>query len=188
MRIAWLMVAGVFLVVTSLAGAQAQEAPPSPSTELLASLNNVSKKLIDMAEDFPGEKYGYRPTPEVRSFADHLRHLAGVNYFFLRVARGEAAGAEDLPAEQFKTKAEIAAVLKKSFEEVAAAIQQGGDEGLRKTLQHPFADPHGGGHETITQLGLWMMLVENAGEHYGSLVVYYRLNGIVPPVSRRRMP
>ncbi|MFQ5927900.1 MAG: DinB family protein [Terriglobia bacterium] len=183
MRSFALVVLAALLVGASLAGCQTQGPAPAPGTTeaVLGSWNYVGKKLVDMAEDFPEDKYGYRPSPEVRSFGEHLLHIAGTNYFIMRSARGEAGG-EELSHEKYKTKADIAAVLKQSFADGAAAIQQTGDAGMSRTLKHPFAD------RTISQLGLWVMAVENAGEHYGSLVVYYRINGIVPPVSRKPAP
>ncbi len=168
------------LAAAGLIGCQTQS-PASASGsagDLVEAWNYVGGKLTDMAEDFPEDKYDYRPTPEVRSFGEHLLHIAEANHFFIRSARGEEGG-EGHASDEQKSKADIAAELKQSFAEVAAAIEQAGDAGMSRTLKHPFAD------RTITQHSLWLMAIENAGEHYGSLVVYYRLNGIVPPASRR---
>ena len=180
MRTTSLVRLAALLAATGLIGCQTQS-PASASgsaADLVEAWNYVGGKLTDMAEDFPEDKYDYRPTPEVRSFGEHLLHIAEANYFFIRSARGEEGGEEHASDEQ-KSKADIAAELKQSFAEVAAAIEQAGDAGMSRTLKHPFAD------RTISQHSLWLMAIENAGEHYGSLVVYYRLNGIVPPASRR---
>lgn len=159
----------------------AQEAtPPGPVQELLGAWNREGKKLIDMAEDFPEDKYDYRPTPEVRSFAEHLLHVAGSNRFFLAVAEGQKPSEEELTREKYKTKAEVVAVLKKSFEDGAAHIQRQDVAGLAKGVKHPFAN------RVMSQYAFLMGAVVSAGEHYGNLVVYYRLNGLVPPASRRR--
>ena len=163
--------------------AVAQEAPAKPqgpAKEVLNSWNNIGGKLVTMAEDWPEEKYDYRPTPEVRTFAEQLLHVAGSSYLFIDTARGKETGSEDLSREKYRTKAEIVAVLKKSVEEGAALIQAAGDEGMSKPIKFPF----GGGPRS--QYGFWMAQVEHAGEHYGNLVVYYRLNGVVPPASRQR--
>lgn len=180
MRTTSLVRLAALLAATGLIGCQTQS-PASASgsaADLVEAWNYVGGKLTDMAEDFPEDKYDYRPTPEVRSFGEHLLHVAEANHFFIRSARGEEGGEEHASDEQ-KSKADIAAELKQSFAEVAAAIEQAGDAGMSRTLKHPFAD------RTISQHSLWLMAIENAGEHYGSLVVYYRLNGIVPPASRR---
>ena len=180
MRTSSLVRLAALLAAAGLIGCQTQS-PASASgsaADLVEAWNYVGGKLTDMAEDFPEDKYDYRPTPEVRSFGEHLLHIAEANHFFIRSARGEEGG-EGHASDEQKSKADIAAVLKQSFAEVAAAIEQAGDAGMSRTLKHPFAD------RTITQHSLWLMAIENAGEHYGSLVVYYRLNGIVPPASRR---
>ncbi|MFQ5817257.1 MAG: DinB family protein [Terriglobia bacterium] len=166
----------------ALAAAQASApAPaPGPAAEVLRAWNYVGHKLIAMAEDFPEDKYDYRPTPEVRSFAEQLLHIAGSSYLFIHTARGKQTGPEDLSREQYKTKADIVAVFKQSVAEGAALIQQAGDAGMADPLKFPF------GNTMISQYGFWLAQVEHAGEHYGTLVVYFRLNGIVPPASRPR--
>lgn len=155
----------------------AQQAAPTSSAadDLLAAWNREAKKLIDVAEDFPEDKYSFKPTPEVRSFAEQLTHVAEANQRFALIARGERP-AMAAHSEAPKGKADIVAILKKSFEDGAAAIQAAGDAGLAKPVQLP--------NRVITGYGLWTAAVINAAEHYGNLVVYYRLNGLVPPTTR----
>ncbi len=176
----WIVLTALLGVSAGAIGAQEAEPAPTagPSQEVLRMWNYVGGKLVTMAEDFPEGKYDYRPTPEVRTFAEMLLHIAGSSYLFIDTARGEKMGEEDLSREKYATKAEVVAVLKKSVEEGAALIQQAGDEGMARPLKFPF------GNQMISQQGFWMAQVEHAGEHYGNLVVYYRLNGIVPPASR----
>jgi len=182
-RSSFLLILSAFVVLPAVqAAAQEAAAPPGPSQELLATWNREAKKLNDMAEDFPENKYDYRPTPEVRTFAEHLLHIAGSNQIMLAAARGEKTPEGHLTREQFKTRAEVAAVVKKSFEDCAAFIQQLGDAGLAKPVSHPFA------RRTMSQQAFWVGATVNAAEHYGNLVVYYRLNALVPPASRRRSP
>ena len=167
------------LVVSPLVVAAQQTAPAaaaSAAADLLAAWNREAKKLIDMAEDFPEDKYNYKPTPEVRSFAEQLTHVAEANVRFAGLARGHAAGGAEHNEAAPKTKAEIVAMLKKSFEDAAAAIQSAGDAGLAQPIKLPT--------RTITGYGLWTSATINAAEHYGNLVVYYRLNGLVPPTTR----
>ncbi len=168
------------LLAVGAAQAVAQEPTPAPglAEELLELWNDTGKKVIDMAEDFPEEKYDYKPTPEVRSFAEQLLHVAGANYFFMSVARGEKPPTEQLSREKYPTKAEIVAVLKKSVAEGTELIQQTGDAGLSESVKFPF------GNRMVSRHAMWMIAVRHAGEHFGNLVVYYRLNGIVPPATR----
>ena len=59
-----------------------------PSQEVIEAWNYIAEKLVEMAENFPEDKYGYRPTPEVRSFAEHLLHVAEANYILISAAQG----------------------------------------------------------------------------------------------------
>jgi len=174
------------LILAALAGAQdtmKKEAPPKPAVgptqALLESWNDVGRKLIAMAEDFPEDKYDFKPAPAERSFAEQLLHAAGANYFFTNPAMGlKPPAGEDPKREQYKTKAEVVAFVKKSFADGAAAIQQKGDKGLNDLLVDPFAN-----QQTRVSDMAWGLL-EHSGEHYGQLVVYYRVAGMVPPESR----
>jgi hypothetical protein len=71
-------------------------------------------------------------------------------------------------------------VLKESSADGAALIRRMGDAGLSQTVKHPFAD------QLISLRTLWTVAIGHAGEHYGQLVFYYRLNGFVPPESRQQ--
>lgn len=163
--------------------AKKEEAPkpaPSASEAVLARWNNAGRKLIAMAEDFPEDKLDYKPTPEVRSFAEQLLHVAGVNNLLGMAVRGEKASEADLPRDKYKTRAEIVAAVKKSFAEGAELIKGKSDAGLSAAVKNPFAN-------AMTRVGdLADVLSTHAQEHYGQLVVYYRLNKLVPPESRPR--
>src|SRR5580658_3682014 len=106
--------------------------PADPELKVvLDSWNEVGRKLIAMAEDFPEDKYDFKPTPAQRSFAEQLLHAAGLNYLLTHPGMGkEAQAAEDPKREQYKSKADIVAFVKKSFADGAAAIQSKGDKGL----------------------------------------------------------
>ena len=161
------------------AGAQPAAAKPAlgPSQALLAAWNDVGRKLIAMAEDFPEEKYDFKPMPAQRSFPEQLLHVAGSNYFFTQVAKGEKP-VDDEARAHYPTKAAVVAYLKKSFADGAAVIQAKGDHGLTQTA----VDPESGDRMQLGDLAYEG--VEHSGEHYGQLVVYYRVAGLVPPESR----
>ena len=177
-----LLAALVVLVCAVGASAQTKTAPaasgPSPSEVTLRAWNAAYAQLIEMAEDFPEDKYDYKPNPEVRTFAEQLLHVAGSPYFFIAVCKGEQRGEEDFSREKYKTKAEVVTALKKAAEAGAAFIREQGDAGLNKPAKLPWES------ETRNALWVWNVGARHAGEHYGQLVVYYRLNGIVPPASR----
>jgi uncharacterized damage-inducible protein DinB len=152
---------------------------PSPSQAVLESWNDIGRKLIAMAEDFPEEKYEFKPNPAQRSFAEQLLHAAGANYFFTNLARGEKPPAEEDPKrDQYKTKADVVAFVKKSFADGATAIRERGDSGMTALVTDPDS------HQQVRIADLAYGLIEHCGEHYGQLVVYYRAAGLVPPESR----
>jgi uncharacterized damage-inducible protein DinB len=174
------------LILGVLAGAQEatkKETPPKPavgpSQVLLENWNDVGRKLIAMAEDFPEDKYDFKPVPAQRSFAEQLLHAAGANYFFTNPVMGlKPPAGEDPKREQYKTKAAVVEFVKKAFADGAAAIKQKGDKGLSDLIVDPFAN-----QQTRVSDMAWGLL-EHSGEHYGQLVVYYRVAGLVPPESR----
>jgi uncharacterized damage-inducible protein DinB len=151
----------------------------SPSKVVLDSWNDIGRKLTAMAEDFPEDKYDFKPTPAQRSFAEQLLHAANANYFFTNLAMGEKPPAEEDPKrDQYKSKAAVAAFVKKAFADGAAAIKAKGDKGMSDIVTDPFA------HQKTRISDLAYGFIEHSGEHYGQLVVYYRLSGLVPPESR----
>jgi uncharacterized damage-inducible protein DinB len=151
----------------------------SPSKVVLDSWNDVGRKLIAMAEDFPEDKYDFKPTPAQRSFAEQLLHAAGANYFFTSPAMGQKPPSEEDPKrDQYKTKADVVSFVKKSFADGATAIKAKGDKGMSDLLVDPFS------HQQVRVSDFAYGFIEHDGEHYGQLVGYYRLAGLVPPESR----
>jgi uncharacterized damage-inducible protein DinB len=157
-----------------LAGQSALAQPPAPKPDpttrdvLLKQWSDIGEKVVKMAEEFPEDKYEFRPVAGVRTFGDQLRHVAFWNGFVAKSARGEKADtkANELPKAEYATKAKIVAALKSSLAEATAQLKNGP------------ATP------TPKLTDLWVSFTEHSGEHYGQMVVYYRLNGIVPPASR----
>jgi uncharacterized damage-inducible protein DinB len=180
--------AALLLAATLAIPASAQDAmkkdaavkPADPQSKVVIdSWNDVGRKLIAMAEDFPEDKYDFKPTPAQRSFAEQLLHAGGANYYFINPLKGEKPPAdEDMKRDRYRTKADIVAMLKKSFADGAAALKAKGDKGMSETIVDPFAK------QQVRVLDMAYGFIEHCGEHYGQLVVYYRLSGLVPPESR----
>jgi len=153
----------------------AAKAAPSASAAVLAQWNDIGRKLIAMAEDFPEDK----PVPEERTFAAQLLHASASMYYFTDPADGKKPRYPDDPKrDDLKTKAQVVAFVKKCVADGAAEIKGKGDKGMSDLV----TDPESKQQTPVADLAYG--LIEHSGEHYGQLVVYYRVAGLVPPESR----
>jgi hypothetical protein len=151
---------------------------PSPSEAVLESWNDVGRKLIAIAEDMPEDKYNYKPNPDSRTFLAQLIHVSASMYYFTDTAQGKKPHFPDDPKlDDLQTRAQIVAFVKKCVQDGADLIKAKGDKGMSESV----AD---GGPRMVRLYDLAYGLIEHTGEHYGQLVVYYRINGLVPPESR----
>ena len=148
-----------------LSGSVVQSADAGPATkDLLSTWKDVGRKLGDMAADFPEDKYDWKPTPEVRSFAEQLLHAASYANYVADVAKGLRPKEEDVPRGKFKTKADVVAYVRRAFADGAKAIEGTSDAKLQSSIAV--------GNWKPSMYGLWNSAVEHSGEHYGQLVVY----------------
>jgi DinB superfamily len=151
---------------------------PSPAEAVLEQWIDIGRKLIAMTEDFPEDKFGYKPAPESRTFKANLAHAAGSMYYFTDIAEGKKPRYPDEYAgNDLKNRAELLAFVKKCVADGAEVIKKKGDKGMTEAVDD-------GGPHLDRLYDLAYELVEHSGEHYGQLVVYYRNNGLVPPESR----
>lgn len=159
-----------------------KEAPKpasSPSQAVIDQWHDIGRKIIAMAEDFPEDKYDFKPAATMQSFAQRLIHAAHANDFFINGVTGKKMPAMDDPKrEEFKTKADVVAFVKKSFADGEAAIKAKGDKGMADTVVDPFSNQQ----TRISDFAYGF--VEHSGEIYGQLTAYYRVAGMVPPESR----
>jgi uncharacterized damage-inducible protein DinB len=157
--------------IVAAAPANAQEPAASEKTMrdlLVAGWLDINQRIVKMAEDFPESKYEFQATKDVRSFADVLRHVAFWNDWATRTVRGEKPDGRpnELPKAQYASKAQVVAALKKSVDAGVAQLKAGD------------------ANVPLTAARTWLSFISHSSEHYGQLVVYYRLNGLVPPASR----
>jgi uncharacterized damage-inducible protein DinB len=178
------------VVGTTLYGqGQSQSQVPRPvrsrSDETLDMWNDIGKKLIATAEDFPEDKYDFKVQKDERTFAENLLHVAAVDYDLMRSASGSNIGPDfgknkhNPSRDVYKTKADVMKLIQQAVADGANLIQQQGDAGLDNTMKMPW------GNRLVHNSYIWMYAIEHGGEHYGQLVVYYRANNMVPPDSRR---
>jgi uncharacterized damage-inducible protein DinB len=174
---------------SSFAQAQGTAATPKPAgtlaQELLGGWNGVHHKLIEMAKDFPEDKYEFKVQKDQRSFAENLLHVAGVDYIFLNSISTKKLGPTDFGKDLenptrsvYKTKADVVKLIQQVSDDGAALIKQLGDAGLNKDYKYPY------GNRMQHAISSLYSDLEHCGEHYGQLVVYYRANNLVPPDSR----
>jgi len=183
----WMILTALVLSAGLMAGparaqAAAQKAQlkpaPSPSQAVLDSWNEIGRKLIAIAEDLPENKYDYKPHPDSRTFVANLLHAAASMYYFTDTAQGKKPHFSDDPKlDDLQTRAQIVTFVKKCVQDGADLIKSKGDKGMSESV----AD---GGPRLVRLYDLAYGLIEHTGEHYGQLVVYYRINGLVPPESR----
>ena len=152
-------------------------------------LDLEEKQILGVAEAMPQEKYGFMPAAGefkgVRSFADQLKHIAADNYLLGAGILGEKAPGYTEPGEKgssaVQTKPQIVAYVKDSFAYMHRAAATIDDE--NRPIPTPGISPWPEG--TATRLGLAVEDCVHTYDHYGQLVEYLRMNGIVPPSSRR---
>lgn len=181
------------LVVIVLAGVCfAQNVKPKPNrtnTQILDFiLNFQEKRIIEVAETMPAEKYDFVPTTGefkgVRTFAEQLKHIAADNYLLGAGILGENppgdVNDDERGSASVITKPQIIAYLKSSFaymHRASAAIDD-----AKSPIPTPHISPWPDG--TATRLGVAIEDCVHTWDHYGQLVEYLRMNEIVPPASR----
>ncbi len=131
-----------------------------------------------LAGAMPAEKYGFKPVPEEQSFGERVLHAAQVNLSLLKTlgAKTPAPAIDD----KATTKAEAMAALQKVGQYGVAVINEFGDQQLGTRVASPFFMGPMASRQRILYF-----LMTHSQDTYGQLVVYLRLNGITPPLSRQ---
>ena len=144
----------------------------------------IEQSFIALADAMPAEKYEFKPTSgkfeNARTFAEQVKHVACANFAFFNqiekiVPPAECSLGGPNPA---KSKAELMKYLRASFEYAQKVLRTM----TSANALEPITGPYGG---DSTRLGITTLAVWHASDHYGQLVVYLRMNEIVPPASRR---
>ncbi|HXJ91146.1 MAG TPA: DinB family protein [Candidatus Binatia bacterium] len=177
----------IFLLIAGMAWAATKPKDEHrTATQVLDRVvSNTEEEFVPAAEAMPEDKFGFAPTDGefkgVRTFAQQIKHVAAVNYE-VGAALLEQKPPVDLNGEagpaSITSKADIIKFLKESFEYVHKAIATINESNLTDTVRSPF------GEGKVTRLGLASAISWHAYDHYGQMVVYLRMNGIIPPASR----
>lgn len=174
------------LVISSTAQDKKAKDERRTVTQVLdRTVTNLEHDFVPAAEAMPEDKFSFAPTngefKSVRTFAQQVKHVAAVNYeiaaAILETKPPVEIGDESGPASM-TTKADILKYVNDSFAYVHKAIQTINEKNLVETVKSPF------GEGKVTRLGLATSVAWHGFDHYGQMVVYLRMNGIVPPASR----
>lgn len=170
------------------AGAVAQQKPQSPPTiarVMDGQLKSVEGEFVSAAEAMPEDKYGFAPTEGefkgVRDFATQVKHVATVNYLVgaaMMTAKAPVDVSNENGSASMTKKDDIVKYLKDSFAYLHKAYGTLNETNAVELVPSPF------GQGKATRLGLATLIVGHCFDHYGQMVEYLRMNGIVPPASR----
>ena len=147
----------------------------------------VEKEIISTVDAMPADKFGFAPTDGefkgVRTFGQMVKHFSATNHILAAAALGEEPPAEagdELGPETVRTKAEILMYLKGSFVHLDKAVEAIGQTNIPVNAS-PISPLKRG---EVTRLALITETLLHAYDHYGQMVEYLRMNGVVPPASR----
>jgi uncharacterized damage-inducible protein DinB len=161
-----------FIAVACAAGAlHAQDNPLSAGNKFLYTM--IKGNLVKAAQKMPEENYSFKPTPDVRSFGQIVGHVADAQYLFCSAVKGEKKSPDN---EKTKTsKADLVAALQEAFTYCDAVYNAMTDAVAPDKIKFFGND--------ATKLGVLSFNVAHDNEHYGNIVTYMRLKGLVPPSS-----
>lgn len=189
MKTAKYMCLFVLLVVSSsMAFAQMGKADEHPTVSKIEDhlVSNVEGEFVAAADAMPEDKYSFAPTngefKGVRTFAQQVKHVAAVNYLIGAAILEEKppveVGSENGP-DSITSKADIMKFTKDSFVYLHKALSSINEKNETDLIKAPF------GEGKVSKLGIATIALWHPFDHYGQMVEYLRMNGIVPPASRR---
>ena len=152
--------------------------PVAASAQAVAALNplyeSIRGNIIKSAEQMPEANYAFKPTPEVRTFGQLVGHMANANFAFCATAKGENSPATQ-DFEKTTEKAALVKAVKDAFAYCDTVFK------MPDASFAPMAELFG---MKMSRLGFLMLNVTHDNEHYGNIVTYFRLKGMVPPSSQ----
>jgi uncharacterized damage-inducible protein DinB len=181
MRLSASIVCSIALLCPTLHAQQKAPAMANPVSQAIRDTWEGAKRNVrESADQMSETDYSFKPTDSVRTFGQILAHLAGASYVYCSSARGEKTPHEEDDFEKTETtKAQIVKVLNDSITYCDAAYTSLTDRTAAEVVPMAF-----GGKEAARASAL-MRNVGHYQEHYGNLVTYFRIKGMVPPSSRR---
>ena len=161
-------------------GAAAKPRPPQPfTTYLQGQYATLKTNLTGSAEKMPAEHFSFRPTPEVRTYGQLFGHTMAAQFSYCATVKGEPSPALNRDLEKVTDKATVIQMVKDSFAYCDAAFAALTDANALEMITQGAAP----NQRQIARANQLTMLVVHGNEHYGNLVTYMRMKGIVPPSS-----
>jgi uncharacterized damage-inducible protein DinB len=175
----YLVLLGAFVILIAAVAPSARSAETASGfrAEYIGEVNFVGKRLMDLANAMPQEKYSWRPAPGVRSVSEVYVHVASGDYLIpsmmgIKTPEGIGPDMEKTVTE----KAKVIETLKKSLEHVKTMAATMSDADLDKKIK-AF-----GGRE-MSEREVMIVLLNHMHEHLGQSIAYARMNGVTPPWS-----
>ncbi|MDH3207040.1 MAG: DinB family protein [Gemmatimonadota bacterium] len=167
----------LLIVLAALVATPISASAQEPLVQSLRGLFDVTKGVVmATAQDLDATMYAYRPSDEVRSAGQILAHIADGQFIFCSAAAGEANPHPESVEQTTTAKAAIIQALQQGFAYCERVFDRTTDRGAARVVQF-FNGPN-------TTGGVLAFNSAHNYEHYGNLVTYMRINGIVPPSSR----
>jgi len=178
------------LALCSVGLAQTQSPTKDEKKTISQVVDSATKRVehdfVSAAEAMPEDKYSFAPTngefKGVRTFAEQVKHVAAINYIVAAIILGEKPPVDtngEKGPESAKSKADILKFLKDSFAYAHTSVATVTDANALEPIPNPF------GKTKTTRLSLATVFPWHGFDHYGQMVEYLRMNGIVPPASRQ---
>jgi hypothetical protein len=177
-----------FAALAAPVHAQQDQAIPKTTAESIGGiLSYTEDQFLSVAEAMPAEKYSYVPSAPggkfdgVRSFAEQVKHVACANYAFFNEIEGKTPpdGCEKGTPASLTTKPELLKYLRDSFDYGNKVLATVNAQNAMDRVEGRYGGPN-------TRLGVAVIAVWHIADHYGQIVYYVRLNGIVPPPTQKQ--
>jgi hypothetical protein len=179
----WMKLAAAGLLLAAIGVAQESPRPKNVAESVNSMWTDEQKDFLDLADAMPDAKWNFKPQgagfKDVRTFGEMVKHVACANVAFAKELQGATPpeACEKGGPNPAKTKPEVMKYLRDSFVMLNDEINKTDERNMLQPVDGPYGGPN-------TRLGMAVLAVWHVSDHYGQLVEYLRMNGVVPPASR----
>ena len=172
------LVLTIFLINNSHVSASDDSKTAPEIKVVLNDLSILEDKITSLAEAIPADKYGWRPEDGVRSVSEVFAHIGSANYFIASLMGAKIPdGFGENPEKTITEKSELQKLLKNSFKFVKDFVSNYDTSKLETVVKTPFGE--------MTNRDLLLLITSHLHEHLGQAIAYARINGVVPPWSKK---